>query len=168
MQIQIQKLEKSMGVPIKRNLKCLGVDTASRTGWCSISTRQKTAKIEYGFVSIESKSLDFKYDRMINIFDSLLKENYDLIIIEDVFFGKSIHVVKMLSRIGMIVYVLACLKNIKRTWLLATQARKGIGINSRLKKKEVHKIFNKRFKFGTKDEDAIDAIILALNGVIDK
>ena len=171
MKIKTKVLEQRLNKPLKRNYISLGLDTASRTGWCTIKTGNVNTEIEYGFIDVKSKNMYFKFDQMIDIFGQMLRlmqvPVYDkIVIIEDVFFGRNVHTTKLLARIGMIVYVLCKLSDLPKTFLLATQARCKIGIKSNLKKVFVHERLEKMLKLGITDEDAVDAVILALAGLI--
>jgi Holliday junction resolvasome RuvABC endonuclease subunit len=171
MKIPTKILEKRLKKPLKRQHISLGVDTASRTGWATVKTGSVSTIIEVGFIDVKSKSTYFKFDRMIETFSHLLRliqePNYDKdVIIEDVFFGRNVHTTKLLARIGMIVYVLSKLSGLPKQFLLATQARSKLGMKTNVKKHIVHEQLEKKLKLGIKDEDAVDAVILALSGAI--
>ena len=164
--IKTKVLEKKLGKPIKVNITVLGVDTASRTGWCKIVTTDKEVKIDYGFIDIDSKDRNFKFNQMIDIFPSLIK-GCDKVIIEDVFMKFNVMVHSFLSRIGMIVYVICHQQGIKdKDFVWATTARKKVGLKGNAKKEAIHKEFIEKFGIEIDDEDIMDSIILALNGII--
>jgi hypothetical protein len=74
----------------------------------------------------------------------------------------------MLSRLGAFAYSSAYLNKIPDIkFILATSARKYLGLKGNAKKKIIQKEFIKRLKLGIKDEDIVDAMILALNGVLE-
>jgi Holliday junction resolvasome RuvABC endonuclease subunit len=163
--LSVEKLEKQLGKLIRRNITVLGVDTASRSGWCRITVNAKV-HIDYGFIDIDSKDRNFKFNQMIDIFPQLL-EGCDKVVIEDVFLKFNVMIHAMLSRIGMIVYVLAHQKGIKeKEWKMATSARKDIGLKGRGKKEEVHKEFREKMELDITDIDIVDSIILALSGIL--
>lgn len=166
LKISISKLEKQLGKLIRKNFTCLGVDTASRTGWCRIKIDSKEVEMDYGFIDIESKDRNFKFNQMIEIFPDLIK-GCDKVVIEDVFLKFNVMVHSFLSRIGMIVYVLCHLQGIKeKDFIWATTARKNLGFKGNAKKEEIHEEFKERFNINIEDEDIVDAIVLALQGVI--
>lgn len=155
-----------MGKLIRENFTCLGVDTASRTGWAKIVTTSKEVKIDYGFIDIDSKDRNFKFNQMIEIFPSLIK-GCDKVVIEDVFLKFNVMVHSFLSRIGMIVYVICHQQGIKeKGFIWATTARKNIGIKGNAKKEEIHREFIEKFDIKIDDPDIMDAVILALTGII--
>jgi len=166
--IKIKELEKKLDKKIIRNIKVLGVDTASRTGWAKATVDDKEVKIDYGFIDIESKDKLVKFNFMIEAFPDLVKGN-DKIVIEDVFMKFNVMVHSMLSRIGMIVYVLAHQMKINEKYFIwATTARKNIGLKGNVKKDVLHKEFTSKFGIKINDEDITDAIILVLSGIIEK
>lgn len=167
--IKNSDLEKKFGHRIKEHFTCLGVDTASRTGWCIARTTATHTVFTFGFIEVKSKDLYFKYDYMVDTFGDLLKDipkHDSLVVIEDVFFSHSVHVVKMLARIGMIVYTLTKLKDLPKTYILATEARKKLGFKGNLKKEIIQEQFVKKLGIKVTDNDIVDAIILALNGIL--
>ena len=163
--IKIQNLEKKLGKLIKRNITVLGIDTASRTGWAKITVNSKV-KIDYGFIDITSKDRYFKFNQMIEIFPDLIK-GCDKVIIEDVYLKFNVMIHAMLSRIGMIVYVLAHQLGIKeKEFMWASTARKNLGLKGNAKKEEMHKEFKEKYNINIEDEDIMDALILAMNGIL--
>lgn len=168
-----KNLEKKLCFKLKNNITVLGLDPASRTGWCLISATDNKIKIDYGFLDIDSKDVYFKYDRMIEVFKQYIdnldsKKDNKLVVIEDVFFGRNINTLKMLARIGMIIYVLATLKGIPKYYILATQARCKLKLKGVAKKKEVQEQFLSKVNLELDDNDIVDAIVLALNGLIEE
>ena len=88
-------------------------------------------------------------------------------IIEESFYGRNVKTFQMLSRLGGFAYAVAHLNGLKeKKFLLATTARKNLGFKGNLKKKVIQKEFIKKLKLQLEDEDIIDAMILALNGIL--
>lgn len=171
--IKIKDLEKRLERRIKRNIISLGIDPASRTGWCSAITDKDTVIFDYGFIDVKSKDVFFKYNQLINYFTDLFsifksKDCEKIVVIEDVFFGKNINTLKMLARIGMIAYVLSHQKNLPRTYILASTARSSLGFKGTSKKPEVHYEIKNKLKIDLNDEDATDALILSLIGIVEE
>lgn len=168
--IQISKssLEQILNCKIENDIVCLGVDTASRTGWAILRTSEHMVTIDYGWIDIDTTNHNFKFDRMIQIFNELIsKHRPNKIVIEDTFMRFNVNVVKLLSRLGMIVYVMGRLigSNTKQYFVGPSKARCNIGLNGTCKKEQVHKEFIQKFGVDLKDEDIIDAVILSMNGV---
>lgn len=167
--IQNKDLSKILDFKVNRNIKVLGIDTATRTGWCTIDSLGSTSYIDYGFIDIDVKNEGVKYDLMIDFFQKQL-DNFkpDVIIIEDTFLRFNVSVLKKLSRFGMIPYVLGKLseRQNQRFFIGPAEARKNIGLTGTAKKKVVHEEFKQKFNLEVDDEDIVDAIILAFNGVI--
>lgn len=166
--LRTRKIEKALNIKIIPFLTCMGVDTASRTGWCRLSTDPDNIRLDYGFISIKTPDKYFKYNQYIEIFKDMLLES-DILIIEESFYGRNVKVFQMLSRLGGFVYALAHLNGVKeKRFLLATSARKNIGLKGNLKKEIIQKIFCEKIDLEIEDNDIIDSIILALNGVIER
>lgn len=170
LKITINKIEKIAGRKVIKNLKVIGFDTASRTGWCKIVTDNTHVHLDYGFIDIKSKNLYFKYDQCIEAFDNLVFNELDKVVIEETWYGRNVRVFQLLSRLGGFIYALAHLKKIKQKYFLsAVQARKTLGFTSRGDKKLVHKEFHEKFKdIKIEDNDIVDGIILALCGILEE
>lgn len=169
-QIQKSKLEELLGHKIQDGIKSLGVDTASRTGWALLHSNADLVTINFGYIDVDSSSHHFKFERMIEIFQDLLKrENPDIVVVEDTFLKfHNARTLKLLTRLGMIVWIMAKLQNqigIRR-FILPKESRANLGLNGGSKKEEVHKEFKEKFGIQIDDIDIVDAIILSLNGVI--
>lgn len=164
--MKIEKLEQQLGRPIKRNIAVLGLDTASRTGYCILKTTKKELTLDYGIIHINTKDNYFKYNEIIKIFQDLIKPEYK-VIIEDTFFRFNPAMFRLISRIGAIAYTLAHLKGCSTEYIFATTARKKIGLKGNGKKSEVQTEFLLRTNLKIQDNDVIDAVILAFVGALD-
>lgn len=170
MKLPIKLLEKKIG-KINRNIQVLGVDTASRTGWCIIKVNSNNLDINYGVFKIESKDLHFKFNKIIEHFDDLIKPEYK-VILEDTFLGMKFFnpaMFKYLSKLGGILYTICKYKKVEDvSFLMACSARKRVGIKGNCKKADVHQFVNNILGVNIDDEDVSDAVVLALNGIITK
>jgi len=170
MKIHKSIIKKAFNKKIVPLTRCIGLDIASRTGWCRITTGFNSAshlKIDYGFIDVQTTDKYFKYNRYIEAFTNLIFVG-DKVIIEESFYGRNVKGFQMLSRLGGFAYSLSHLKGIKeKSFILATTARKNLGFKGNVKKQEVHKQFKDRTGIDLKDEDVIDAFILALNGILE-
>ena len=159
-----QQIKKAFNRTLIPNISCLGVDTASRTGWANATTETDTVKIEYGFVDIDSKDKYYKYNKIIEFFANFPRT--DKVIVEETFYGRNVKTFQMLSRLGGFIYAIAHLKKLPhKEFLLATTARKILGFCGNAKKEIIQDEFRKRLELTITDNDIIDAIILALIGV---
>ena len=164
--ISTKKIEKAFGMKVVLNISSLGVDTASRTGWCKIVTDKEKLNFDYGFIDVESKDKYFKYNQFIDLFSKMV--NTDKLVIEESFFGRNAKTFQMLSRLGGFVYAIAHLHGQQdKRFLLATSARKYLGFRGNAKKEIIQKEFIEKLDLKITDEDIIDAMILALNGVLE-
>ena len=166
--LKINNIEEKLGFKISDRVNVLGIDTASkRTGWCHLWTEEGELYIDYGFINMKSDNLLYKYNSLIDFFNQLT-EKKDKVIIEEVFYSRNVKTVKLLSRVGMIVYQSAYNNGCKDiSFLLASQARNGIGLKNK-KKEIVHANFIEKFGIKIGDEDCLDALILALNKIKDE
>ena len=168
-EIKLSKLEKRLGKRFNSSISCVGLDTASRSGWCKISSdREKDIMyLDYGYIKVDTKDLYFKLDELIKIFQQLITTWKCKIVIEDVFFGRNVNTLKVLTRIGTICYTLARLGSYQTEFIMAVSARAKLGLKTNVKKEVVHKQFTELLKVDIKDIDIIDAIILALVGLLE-
>ena len=167
MKISTKKIEKNLGIKLIPFVTCLGIDTASRTGWAKIESNPDETTLDFGFIDMKNQDKYFKYDYFIRIFSGLLNpKTINKVVIEETFYGQNVKTFQMLSRLGAFAYTLACLNGIERGFILASSARKKLGLKFR-KKKDVHADFLSKLKLDLDDEDVLDAIILAIGGIKD-
>lgn len=168
--IKIEKIELALGKKLDRSLISIGVDTASRAGICKGWVEGQYLYLDTGFIDIDSTDLYFKYNQLIKSFRSLLGGKFEKpvkLVIEDTFFGKNINVLKMISRMGMIVYICGHDAGIEDIiFIYPTSSRKSIGIKGTLKKADVHKELSNMLGIALPDEDIADAIVLCLCGLV--
>jgi Holliday junction resolvasome RuvABC endonuclease subunit len=165
--LNIEEVQNKLGLPIKRNSTSLGLDVASRTGWCVIKSTSKTLDIDYGFIKIDSKDIYFKFSRFLQSMNDIIKKEYR-VIIEDSFLGHlNPWTMKTLSKMEGIAYAIALQKEVEYVeFIMASSARKRVGVKGTCKKKEVYEWLKDTLNIDVQDEDAADAVILALYGVI--
>ena len=162
----IEKIFKRKVIPF---VSVIGVDTASRTGWCKIYTKPDYVTFNYAFIDIKAKNKYYKYNQYIDIFSGLLNQKVDAVIIEETFYGKNVKTFQLLSRLGGLVYAVAHRLGIKdKYFMLATSASKNLGFKGNLKKEIIHKQFIKKLSLKLDDKDIIDAMILALTGILEE
>lgn len=165
-------VEKQLKRKVIDGAICLGVDPASRAGWAIAEVKEKHIEIDCGFINIKSKDILEKYNYIAEFFDNLIKTKMNpnndkcVIVIEDVFFGLSVNTLKVLARIGMIIYIYSLIHKIPRRFVLPMVARSFLGLKGNGKKEVVQEQFKKLLNLELEDEDIIDAIVLSLNGVL--
>jgi Holliday junction resolvasome RuvABC endonuclease subunit len=170
LKIPIKILESNLDINIKKNHLSAGIDTASRTGVCLAKSSKTNVYLEYSFLDMKGFNKYHKYNTLIDYIKDFTNSNkLDTIVIEETFFGTNAKVFQFLSRIGGMVYTVAHLKGIKeKIFVTAVQARKALSLPCIKKKEEVHKEFHRLIPVITiEDVDIIDAIVLALNGLIE-
>lgn len=173
--LKIKDVEKKFNIKVKQNVQSLGLDTAGNTGWSLIKTDDKNLYISVGFLNINVKAIkdkdkrkSFLYNTVFDLLKNIIKKEY-LVVIEEVFYSRNVRTVITLSRIGAIAFTLARLCGCKKEniiWKSAVQARKALGLKCNVKKEIVQKEFNEKLGCFLSNSDEIDAIILALCGVI--
>ena len=167
-QIKISELEKIFGKQVKRNYRVIGLDVASRTGWCKITTTDKVAKFDFGFIDVKSKD-QVRFNDYIDIFNHLLVD-VQTVVIEDTYMGFNVQVFKLLTRLGAFVYCLCELKCIKDKYFITPSAsRTYLGLDSKAKKEVVQEQFHQKMPRFKKviENNEVDGIILALVGIME-
>ena len=170
--IPITKVTKLLGKPLKQGIRVLGLDTASRTGWALLKVTKTHVTIETGYV-MSRHTGEEKYDDLLELFLNLLLTNdIDCVIIEDTYLGfgmrRNPNAFKVISRIGMIAYAISYYCSMSNKFIMATQARAAVGLKGNAKKEEIIKYLNMYLGLKLDDHDIADAVVLALNGVIDE
>ena len=173
--LNIKELEKLFGCKILKNIVSLGLDTATKTGYAIATTYDKEVKISTGFINVDVKGITDKYERnrmryeaVYSNLKGLIKQEHR-VIIENVYYGRNPNTLIVLSRIGAIAWTLSKLKGCKVIkWRTANQARSLIGVKGNVKKPIVVEMVNNILGTNIKNDDIIDAIVLALNGIMNK
>lgn len=168
--IPIETIECALPVEVKKNFSTVGIDTASRTGICLAKSGTKYIHLDFSFLEMKSKNKYHKYNTLIEHMKNFFgAHKIDKIVVEETFFSRNAKVFQFLSRIGGMVYTVAHLIDIdEKEFLTATESRKRLQLPCNKKKEVVHKAFHKLIPtVKIKDIDIIDAIILALNGLIE-
>lgn len=175
----IDKIEKRFQIALKRNTTVLGIDTASKTGYCVAKTDEKKLILEIGFVAIDVskiKDKDVRHEMLYNAiyesFNSLIVPRFDTVVIENVFHSFNPDTTILLARLGAIIYTICKIKQIKEVlWKSASQARKSLGINQKCEKgkgkETIVKRINEKLNTNIECNDEIDAIVLAINGLLE-
>lgn len=172
----IDKVEDRFKIKIRRNATCLGLDTASKTGVCEARTDEENIYLSIGFINIDVSKIadkaqknELRYNMFYEKLNEIIKEQ-DIVVIEDVFFGRNVQSLILLSRIGAISYCIAKVKKIKRIqWHTAVQARKKLGLPCNKKKEVVHAEFCKRLRLKkVTNEDEVDSILLSIVGLLEE
>lgn len=163
----ISEFEKRIGRSIKKNVVVLGLDTATKTGFCVLKTTKKKIDFTLGSFKVEAKETGVRYNEVIDFFQRLIQPN-QIVVVEDTFFRFNPKMFSLISRIGGIAYTIAHLKGCPVSYLYATTARKNLGLKGNGKKEEIQEAFKKMIGFEIEDNDACDAMILAVNGALDK
>jgi len=174
MKISIKKIEELTAKQVKKNIKVLGFDIATRTGICEIKTGNTFAHIQWQFIEFDKTSRSVKFKTMVNFFERLITPDTNMNIIEDThlrYFGRApqVNVLKQLTRYGAFVISKSIRQNIKYDIIGATKSRSLLGIKTKKgKAKEcVAQWLKENLDIDLKgDDDCSDAIVLALFGIL--
>lgn len=169
----IKKLEKAFNITLKKNCIVLGLDTATKTGYCIAKTNKTHVSFDIGFINLDVKEIKDKslknairYEELYKHFLNLIRKEYE-VVVEDVYFGRNAQTLILLARIGAVAWTLARIKECKKiTWRTAVQARKLLGLACNKKKEIVADELNKKLKSTLTNPDEIDALVLAIGGLV--
>lgn len=188
MTFKIKDIEKRLGFKLKRNSYVLGVDTASITGLAILETDKKSLKVKTSTFKLPVvKKTEELSDKFVEKLEFMLrtirdfkkteftkkKANETILVLENSFMGVNVVTFGLLRMLAGIVFseLFDNFEEIKIIFPMS--ARKNIGFKSQLKrgvkrqekKKELIDFINNIFNTTIKDDNEIDAIILALNGL---
>lgn len=180
MKIKIETIEEVTEYQVKKNYKSIGLDIAERTGLCNISTTDKYATVNFNFLEFDKENISKLYKDMYNAFKMSIVDQ-DIVIIEDTFlqyYGRKAQadVFKKLTRFGTLALAICIEKNMPREFILAKSSRskldikttKKAGYGKGLSKKAVADWLKNKFDIDLKgDDDASDAIVLAILGILE-
>lgn len=175
MKIKSKDIEKAFGIKIRRHITSLGLDTASNSGYCIAKSFDNVVDLNVGFINIDVKEIKdrelknlLRYEELYKRLENLINKD-QIIVIEDVFHSFNAYTTILLARIGAIAWTIAKQKGcIDIIWKSAVQARKVLNLPCNKKKEIVTLAFKKALKIKINNADEIDAIILALNGLIEE
>jgi Holliday junction resolvasome RuvABC endonuclease subunit len=188
MTFKIKDIEKKLGFKLKRNTYCIGIDTASTTGLAIIETDNKSLKIKTSIFKLpvvkKTDELSEKFVEkltfmLLSIRDFKEKEvgnkraNKTILVLENSFLSLNPVTFGLLRMLCGIIFaeLFDNFEDIKI--IFPNTARKEIGFKSQLKrgskreekKKELIDFINNIFGTKETDDNIIDALILALNGL---
>lgn len=175
MKIKIEQIEKVTGYKVKTNWKSIGLDIAERTGLCNISTTNKYATFKFNFLEFDSNDINTVYKDMFSSFKVSIF-NQDIVVIEDSFKGINVDVFKKLTRFGSLALAVSLEKDIPREFILAVSSRSKLGIlttkkagysKGESKKAVADWLYNKLGINLKGDDDASDAVVLAILGILE-
>ena len=187
MNIKIKNIEKKLGFKLKRNTLSLGVDTASTTGLAILETDNLRLRIETSTFKLPTvKKTDELSDKFVEKLEFMLRSIRDfkknnlkkkasntVLVLENSFMGINVVTFGLLRMLAGIVFS-ELFDNFEQIKIIFPMtARKEVGFKSQLKrgakreekKKEIINFINAIFDTQIKDDNQVDALILALNGL---
>jgi hypothetical protein len=183
--IKLSKLEKNLGLKLKKNIFVLGLDTASTTGICKLWIGKDKVRIETSIMKIPSLPNDTedkseKYEEALEMLLRMVRDMQkklpkgDILVLENSFLSFSPWTYGYLKGFMGIIYAVL-FDNFKEIKIIfPTSARKKVGFQSKLKRGTKSKekkqeimtwVSNVIGKEITEDNEA-DAVVLALAGSI--
>jgi len=176
MKLKIKDVENAFGIEIRQSTISLGLDTATKTGYCIATTTKKTIDLSVGFINVDVKEIkdkdlrnELRYEEIYRKFKSLIQPKY-IVVIENVYHSFNAQTTILLSRIGAIAWTLARTVKAKTIWKTASQARKALGINQKCPRGKSKEVITDRvntlLNISITNNDEIDAIVLAITGLI--
>jgi len=174
MKIPIKKIEEVTGFKVKKNFISLGLDWATRAGVSYIQTNNKEVIIDYSFVEFKGNEPKEKRKLMVKSLEDIVGSNINLAVVEDVFIGYSRGGSLELAKYHAFAISESIRKNVEYETILATTCRSKLGIKTTKKagygkgksKLAVADWLKNNLGIVLDDEDASDAIILALVGIL--
>lgn len=175
MKIKLLDLEYILGYKIKQNSISIGLDLATRTGYCKIQTNTEEAIFTWDFFKFTDND-DIRYTEMVHQFNPVIEKNSH-IVIEDTHYTRNPNMFKKLCRFGGIAMTLAELKsqlNVTYNFIGPTSVRSKLkviigkapkGEAKNLVRKWVEERLN--IELGN-DHDIRDAIVLACAGICEE
>jgi Holliday junction resolvasome RuvABC endonuclease subunit len=188
MTFKIKDIEKKLKFKLKRNTCVLGVDTASITGLAILETDKKSLKIKTSIFKLPVvKKTEELSDKFVEKLEFMLRTirdfkkkeftkkrtNQSVLVLENSFMGVNVVTFGLLRMLAGIVFAELFDNFEKIKIIFPMSARKQVGFKSQLKKgvkreekkKEIVNFVNTIFNTTIKDDNEIDAIILALCGL---
>jgi len=185
--LNLNKIEKSLGFKLRRNAFVLGFDTASTTGIAKIITTNTKLMIETSIIKIPSIPQDtedkaVKYEECLGILLLMMrdfknsikkKDKHSILVLENSYLGFNAFTYGFLKACLGIVYanLYDYFEDVKIIFPLS--ARKMVGFKSELpkgtkakiKKQEIMDFINNKMGLELKDDNEADATMLALAGL---
>jgi hypothetical protein len=190
MNFKIKDIEKRLGFKLKRNTYVLGVDTASITGLAILETDKKTLKIKTSIFKLPVvKKTDELSEKFVEKLEFMLLSIRDfkkqeignrkiyqtksILVLENSFLGCNPVTFGLLRMLCGIIFAELSDNFEEIKIIFPMSARKNIGFKSQLKKgtkredkkKELINFVNNIFGTKETNDNIIDSIILALNGL---
>jgi len=174
MKIPIETIEKITGYKVKKNFTSIGFDWATRAGISFIKTTDKYATIEYIFIEFKGNEPKEKYKLMVKSLEDLLNSQ-NLAVIESVFVGFNRAGSMELAKYHAFAISECIKKNVDYETISAMSCRSRLGIKTTAKagygkgksKLAVSDYLKNSFNLKLEDEDASDAVCLALLGILE-
>lgn len=168
MKIKIKDIEKKLDYKIKKDFCSIGFDTAATTGVVTLKTDKEFLYIDSIVLSFKTLDEKERYNSIIKTFEKMIEEGM-FGVIEDVFVGPNPHGALVLARLGGFAISSFVRKNLDYEIIGASTARSKFKINTKVfgkgKSKQAVKSWVDNLGVDLKDENIIDAFILALCGI---
>lgn len=174
MRISLKKIAEVTGYKPKKNCVSIGFDWATRAGISVIKTSEKYATIDYIFIEFKGNEPKEKYKLMVKALEDLINAQ-NIAVIENVFIGFNRAGSMELAKYHAFAIAECIKKDVNYETITALQCRSRLGIKTTKKagygkgksKLAVSDYLKNNFDMELDDEDASDAVILALLGILE-
>jgi len=185
---KIKDIEKKLGFKLKKDIYCLGVDTASTTGLAILETNKTTLTLKTAIFKLPTvKKEDELSDKFVEKLEFMLrsirdfkqkefgqkKASHPVLVLENSFLSFNPVTFGLLRMLCGIIFA-ELFDNFEQIKIIfPNSARKMVGFKSQLKKgskkeekkKELVNFVNNIFKTNETSDDITDAIILSICGL---
>jgi Holliday junction resolvasome RuvABC endonuclease subunit len=174
LKIPIKLIESVTGYKVKKNFTVVGLDTAKRTGVAVLKSSKTHVNIETSFVDFDNNNNSLRYKQMVTVFEDLFGDQ-DLAVIENVFVGFNAGGSLELALYGAFAISACIRKDVPYIRVRPTTSRAKLGIKTSLKagygkgkaKLAVGDWLRDNLQIDLDDDDASDAIVLGLIGILE-
>ena len=174
--LKISAIEKKLGFKLKRNIKVIGVDTASTSGMAYFKVDKstlsfQTEKLKFG-AHKKGTPINTKLNTGIGAIKDYAKKigKVNLIVLENAYLGANKYTYGLLRMIAGIFYCNLAPITKELIFYYATESRKIVGFNSKKMKgtalKKLVVSWVEGLGFGKLSHDEADAVLLALAGIV--
>jgi len=185
--LNLSKIEKSLGFKLKHNTFVLGFDTATTTGIAKIITTNTKLMIETSIIKIPSIPNDtedkaVKYEECLGILLLMMREfknsisqknKHSILVLENSYLGFNAYTYGYLKVCLGIVYsnLYDYFEDVKIIFPLSARKMVGFksilpkGTKSKEKKQEIMDFINKKMGLTITDDNEADSVMLALAGL---
>ena len=170
--MKIAQLEAILGTTIKKNSKIVGIDIATKTGYCIATTTEKTVTFDFSFANFSSNDEQERHGEIARFFGKMIDDKCE-VIIEKAHYQRNMNTMHVLSVFNGILIGVSEMKNAKDWYLKgSSHIRSVVGINMKKAEKGKAKQHVRQWLIDNLDLDVdndniADAVVIAIYGLLD-